>query len=100
MPANSPARLPKTTIASATSRPIRKPLLNLRLAPADHRRQEDSGGQERSGDPEDRQLQMPGARDIEGQNPRQIDSEETRDLGAVVLRRGADQRLQQEQRPP
>ena len=41
--------------------------LAARLAPGDHRRQEDAGRDERRGDPEDRELHVPGAHQVEGQ---------------------------------
>jgi hypothetical protein len=71
--------------------------LNLRLAPANHRREEYTSGQKGSGNPEDSQLQMPCAREIERKNPSQIHAKKIRDLRAVMLRGGADQGLEQKQ---
>ena len=56
-----------------------------RLAPRDHRGEEDAGGHERCRDPEDRQLHVPGAHQVEGQQLGQVDPEEARQLGPVVL---------------
>ena len=42
--------------------------LALRLAPGDHRRQEDPGREERGGDKEDRQLHVPGAHEVVGED--------------------------------
>ena len=71
--------------------------LAARLAPGDHRREEDAGRDERGGDPEDRELHVPGAHQVEGQKLGQVDPEETGQLGAIVLRGGADERLDHEQ---
>ena len=67
------------------------------LAPGDHRRQEDAGGDERGRHPEDRQLHVPGAHQVVREDLREVDAEEARDVGAVVLRGGAEHALQQEQ---
>ena len=72
--------------------------LVLRLAPGDHRRQEDAGRDERGRHPEQRELDVPGAHQVVREDLRQVEAEEAVDLGAVVLRRGADERLEQEQR--
>jgi hypothetical protein len=72
--------------------------LPLRLAPGDHRSQEDAGRHERRRDPEDRELHVPGAHQVEGQELREVDAEKARELGAVVLRSGAHQHLDHEQR--
>ena len=72
--------------------------LVLGLAPGDHRRQEDAGRDERGGHPEQRELDVPGAQQVVREDLRQVEAEEVVDLGAVVLRRRADQGLQQEQR--
>jgi hypothetical protein len=55
-------------------------------------------GDERGGDPEDRQLDVPGAHQVVREDLREVEAEEPADLGAVVLRCRPDQRLQQEQR--
>ena len=98
MSANSPIRLPKTTTASAPSRTKASLLWPLRLAAGDHRRQEDAGGHERGGDEEDRQLHVPGADQVVGEDLGDVDAEEAAELGAVVLGHAADQGLEQEQR--
>jgi hypothetical protein len=46
----------------------RQPFLCPWLAPANHRRQKDTGGEEGSGHPEDRQLQMPGTGEVKRKN--------------------------------
>ena len=69
-----------------------------RLAPGDHRREEDPGGHERRRDPEQRELHVPGAHQVVREDLREVEAEEARELGAVVLRGGADERLDQEQR--
>ena len=50
--------------------------LVLGLAPGDHRRQEDAGGDERGRDPEDRQLHVPGAHQVVGEDLCEVDAEE------------------------
>ncbi len=77
---------------------VRQRPLMPRLTARDHRRQEDAGGDERRRDPEQRKLDVPGAHEVVREPLREIDPEEVVDLRAVVLRRRADQRLQQEQR--
>ena len=72
--------------------------LVARLAPRDHRRQEDPGGDERRRDPEQRELHVPGAHQVVGEDLREVDPEEARQLRPVVLGGGADERLDQEQR--
>ena len=59
--------------------------LVLRLAPGDHRRQEDARGDERSGDPEDRELHVPRAHEVVREELREVDAEEACDVGPVVL---------------
>ena len=59
--------------------------LSARLAPRDHRREEDAGGHERRGDPEDRQLHVPGAHQVEGERLCEVDAEEAGQLRAIVL---------------
>ena len=56
--------------------PVGEPALALGLAAGDHRREEDPGGEERGRDQEDRELQVPGAGEVEGQDLRQVDAEE------------------------
>ena len=68
------------------------------LAPGDHRRQEDPGGDERRRDPEQRELHVPGAHQVVREDLREVEAEEARELRPVVLRGGADERLDQEQR--
>ena len=52
--------------------------LVARLAPRDHRREEDAGRDERGGDPEDRQLHVPGAHQVVREGARQVEAEEAR----------------------
>ena len=52
--------------------------LTARLAPGDHRREEDAGRHERGRDPEDRELHVPGAHQVEGQQLGEVDAEEAR----------------------
>ena len=70
----------------------------LGLAARDHRRQEDAGRHERGRDPEQRQLHVPGPHQVVREDLREVEAEEAAELRAVVLRRGADERLDQEQR--
>ena len=72
-------------------------MLAARFAAGDHRSQENPGSQKRRGDPKDRQLHVPGARNVEGQNARQIEAEEVGKLRAIMLRGAAQQGLQQKQ---
>ena len=58
----------------------------LRLAPGDHRREEDPGGDERRRDPEDRELDVPGAHQVVREDLGEVEAEEAGELGAVVLR--------------
>ena len=60
--------------------------LVLGLAAGDHRREEDPGRDERGGNPEQRQLDVPGAHQVVGEDLGQVDAEEVVDLRAVVLR--------------
>ena len=71
--------------------------LAARLAPGDHRREEDARGDERGGDPEDRELHVPGAHQVEREDLGEVDPEEAGQLGSVVLRGGADEHLDHEQ---
>jgi len=72
-------------------------VLLARLAPGDDRRQEDPGGEERRRRPEQRELHVPGAGQVERQHLRQVDAEEAGQVGAVVLDRAAEQRLGEKQ---
>ena len=76
---------------------VGEPVLSLRLAPGDHRRQEDPGGEEGGRDEEDRELDVEGAGEVEGEQLGEVDAEEVPELRAIVLRGGADHRLDQEQ---
>ena len=73
------------------------PRLRARLGATDDRREEQSAGYIGCGDPEDRELQMPGAQNLAGQNRREIKSVEAARVGAVVRRAAADQGLRKEQ---
>ena len=77
-PRYAPIRLPKTTTASAPSSAKASLPWPRRLAPGDHRREEDAGGEERGRDQEDRELDVPGAHQVVGEDLRQVDAEEAR----------------------
>ena len=72
--------------------------LTARLAPGDHRREEDTRRHERRRDPEDGELHVPGAHQVEGEELGQVDPEEAGQLGPVVLRGGSHHHLEHEQR--
>ena len=71
--------------------------LAARLAAGDQRREEDAGGQVGGGHEEDRQLQVPGRRQVVGQQLRQVDAEEAAGLDVVMDGRPAEQGLHQEE---
>ena len=52
--------------------------LMLGLAAGDHRRQEDAGGDERRRDPEQRELDVPGAHQVVREDLREVEAEEAR----------------------
>ena len=52
--------------------------LVLGLAPGDHRREEDARGHERGGDPEQRELHVPGAHQVVREDRREVEAEEAR----------------------
>lgn len=68
----------------------------FRFAVGDEWHQENAGEECRGG-PEQRQLQVPGAGQLVGQHPGQIQVEKRRQIRAVVFGRRAQQRLGQEQ---
>ena len=72
--------------------------LALGLAPGDHRREEDARRDERGRDPEDRELDVPGAHQVVREDRGEVEAEEAAELRPVVLRGGPDERLDQEQR--
>jgi hypothetical protein len=72
--------------------------LMARLPPGDHRRQEDPGSDERRRHPEDRELDVPGPHEVVREDRGEVKAEEVGDLGAVVLRGRADERLKEKQR--
>jgi hypothetical protein len=76
---------------------VGEPVLPARLPPGDDRGEEDASGQERGRRPEDRQLHMPRAHQVVGQPAGQVEAEEARDVSAVVLARGTDHRLDEEE---
>jgi hypothetical protein len=78
--------------------PEREPALPPRLPLRDHRREEDPGREVRGRDEEDRQLEMPGPDEVVRQPVGEVEAKEARDLGAIVLRRGADEGLDEKQR--
>jgi hypothetical protein len=65
--------------------PEGEPVLAARLAASDHRRQENPRGQVRGRDEEDCELHVPGAHKVERECPCEIESEETAEVGPVVL---------------
>ena len=71
--------------------------MTARLASGDHRHEENAGGEIRCGDPENRQLQMPGAGDVERQNSRQIKAKKIGDFRTIMFRRPTHQCLQEKQ---
>ena len=76
---------------------VRQQALTARLAAGDERHQEDAAGQKRRRSPEQRQLHVPGPGQVVRQHPGQIQAEERRQVGPVVLGGRAQQRLRQEQ---
>jgi hypothetical protein len=74
-----------------------KPVLTARLPSGNHGREENAGGQKRGGNPENRKLNMPGARDVKGQDAREFETKKVRNVSAVVLRSASEQRLQGKQ---
>lgn len=74
-----------------------EPPLPAWLAPGHERSQEDAGREEGGHHPEQRQLQVPGAGQVERQQPGQVEAEEAREVGPVVLRRTAEQHLGEEE---
>jgi hypothetical protein len=73
-------------------------VLPARLAARDHRRQEDARGDIRRRDEEDRELHVPRAHEVEREPRGEVDAEEARQVGPVVLRGGAYERLHEEER--
>jgi hypothetical protein len=69
----------------------------LRLSAGDHRREEYSRRQKRRRHPENRQLNMPGAHQVEWKDDGQINAEEVREFRSVMFRGAARQRLYQKQ---
>ncbi len=65
--------------------PVGEPVLAPRLAARDHRREEDARRQERGRDEEDRELDVEGAGEVEGEDLGEVDAEEVAELGPVVL---------------
>ena len=59
--------------------------LSPRLAPSDHRREEDAGGHEGGRHPEQSQLHVPGAHQVEREGLGEVDAKEAGQLGPVVL---------------
>jgi hypothetical protein len=75
----------------------REPVLTPRLAPRDHGGEEDPRSEVGSRHPEDGELQVPRAHAVVREPGGEVDAEEARDVGAVVLRGGADERLHEEE---
>ena len=97
MPSHSPTRLPKTTTASAPSSASTPARCPRRLGAADERREEEAARHPGGGDPEDRELQVPGAQQVVGEPAREVEAVEGARLDAVVGERAAGERLEQEQ---
>src|SRR5580704_4382825 len=77
-----------------TQKPEGKPVLATWLSAGDHGSKENARSKERSGDPENRKLKMPRARNVKGQESGEIKTEKVRNFSAVVLRRASQKRLQ------
>ena len=71
--------------------------LALGLSPPHQRGKEEAAGHPGRGDPEDGQLQMPGARQIVGQVPGQVEAVEAAGLHPVMGQHAAQGRLPQEE---
>ena len=71
--------------------------MSARFAAGDHRHQKNTRGQKRRGDPENRQLQMPGAGDVERQHASQIEAKKVGKFRAIVFPGAAQKRLHQKQ---
>ena len=71
--------------------------LPARFCAADERRQQEPAGDPRRGDPEDRQLQVPRARQVVREHARQVDAVEPAGLDPVVREHAAEERLRQEE---
>src|SRR5512135_656015 len=69
------------------------------LPAGDDRGEEDAGGEERRGHPEDRQLHVPGPGQVVREQLGQVEAEEGGDVGPVVLAGRAHERLREEQHP-
>src|SRR6516225_9324771 len=67
------------------------------LAPAEHAGDKQGTPDISGSDPQDRELQMPGAQQVAGQEPGQIDAVEAPRIGSVMRDTAADQRLAEEQ---
>ncbi len=80
-----------------TQQAVREPGLTARLAAGDDRCEEQAGGQERRRRPEDGELDVPGADQVVRQPPAQVEAEEAGEVGAVVLARRPDHRLDDEE---
>ena len=80
-----------------TQQSVSEQLLSARLAAGNHRCEKDAGCQIGGRDPEDGELQMPGANYIEGQDATEVNAEEGLQIGAVVFGGATEQRLHDEQ---
>ena len=97
MPSHSPSRLPKTTTASAPSSTSTPSALPARLGAADERREEEAARHPGGGDPEDGELEVPGAQQVVGEAAREVEAVEGARLDAVVGEGAAGEGLEQEQ---
>src|SRR5215831_19950304 len=69
----------------------------LRLSPCYHRREEYSRCQKRRRHPKNRELNMPGAHQVEWKDDGQINAEEVREFRSIMFRGTAHQSLYQKQ---
>ena len=76
---------------------VREQVLVARLVTGDERSEEDAGREERRRHPEDRELDVPGAREVVRKQRREVDAEEAGEIRAIVLRRAADHHLHEKQ---
>ena len=64
------------------------------LPPGNERHNENPGRQKGRGDPKYRELDMPGAHDVKGQDGREIDAKKSFRLSAIVRDESSGQSLQ------
>ncbi len=79
------------------SEPVGQNVLICRLVTGNERREEDPRGQKRRRYPEDRELHVPGAGKVVGEEGGEIQTEEAGEIGPIVLGHPSHQHLQEEQ---